>query len=79
MSISKEHNTLVLRVHAKTCRNCVIEKDGYYELWVSSPAHNNQANIQVVELLSKHFNLAKSNIKIIKGHKSGLKIVTISR
>ena len=40
-------------------------------------AHDNEANEAVIKLLSKHFRIAKGQVKIMRGEKSKKKIVDI--
>jgi uncharacterized protein YggU (UPF0235/DUF167 family) len=68
-----------LRVHAGSSKNFITKRDTYYELWVTSQAHNNQANLKVIELLSTAFNVPKTSIKIIRGLKSNYKLAQIIR
>ena len=55
---------------------------GYYHPWrhtidihINSPAKDNQANNEIIELLSQLFKLPKNNITIIKGKKSRQKTI----
>ena len=41
-------------------------------------AHDGEANAKVIELLANYFGTAKSNIKILRGEKSKIKIIEIS-
>ncbi len=56
-----------------------VEKvsDKEYILWVRSPAQEGKANDAVIKLLSAFFDLPKSRISIIRGHKTRNKIVAI--
>jgi len=48
-----------------------------YVVHVKAPAKEGKANYAVIQLLSEHFRTPKSNISIIKGHKSRNKIIDI--
>ena len=41
------------------------------------PAHDGEANADVIKILSKHFHTAKSNINIVKGQTSKHKLIEI--
>ena len=45
---------------------------------VSSPPVDNKANIECIELLADIFSIAKSNIKILQGHKSRRKTIQVN-
>ena len=49
------------------------------QITVETPkrAHDNEANQAVIDLLAKHFRIAKGNITILKGQKSKEKIIEI--
>lgn len=42
-------------------------------VYVREPAVEGKANVAVIELLAKYFNIPKSSIQLISGHKSKLK------
>ena len=46
-------------------------------VFVREPALDGKANAAVVELLAKHYNVPKSSVTIIKGHKLAHKICAI--
>ena len=48
-----------------------------YEITISSKPEKGKANKEVIILLAKFFNVSKSKVKIIKGHKSRKKVVEI--
>ncbi len=53
-----------------------IEND-YYEIKVSVPPEKGKANKRIIELLSKHLKIPKSNITIIRGEASKEKIFNV--
>lgn len=53
-----------------------VNENGFV-LQVKAPPKEGRANQEAVELLSEYFHVAKSRIKIIKGHKSRNKIMEI--
>jgi uncharacterized protein (TIGR00251 family) len=56
-----------------------IEKvhDNTFVLWVKQAAKEGRANEAAVKLLSDFFDISKSRIAIISGHKSRNKIVSL--
>ena len=48
-----------------------------YKVKTTKPPENNKANNAVIELLSKHFKIAKSKVKITKGATFRTKVVEI--
>lgn len=48
-----------------------------YKIYTVKPAINNQANLSVINLLSKYLSIPKSSIKIVKGFKTNHKKVKI--
>jgi uncharacterized protein YggU (UPF0235/DUF167 family) len=56
-----------------------IEKvsNNTFNLWVKQAAKEGRANEAAVKLLSDFFDIAKSRIAIISGHKSKNKIVSL--
>lgn len=46
-------------------------------VYVNQPPENGRANDAVIKLLAEHFNISKSQIKILKGEKSRNKIIEL--
>ncbi len=56
----------------------IIKKDdGTFIVDVKSTPEKNAANLELIDLLSKYFNVSKSSIKIRKGLKSKVKYIFI--
>jgi len=51
--------------------------DGTLKIWLTSRAHDNEANEALIEYLAEKFGAAKSRVKVIKGMSSRNKIVEI--
>ena len=60
-------------------KNSKVEKisSDSYKVWLDAKPIDNKANIAVINLLSKYFDVAKSNIRIIRGSKAKNKLVEI--
>ncbi|HKL16927.1 MAG TPA: DUF167 domain-containing protein [Patescibacteria group bacterium] len=58
-----------------------IEKinENSFKVWVKQPPKQGKANKALIKVLSDYFNTAKSNIEILKGHKSRKKIISIKQ
>lgn len=52
--------------------------DGRLKIKISAPPVNGRANKRLIELISRHFGIPKSNVDIIKGKSSRLKTVKVS-
>ena len=53
-------------------------ENNVYRVSVTAPPHEGKANEAVIELLAKHFGIAKSRILILRGTKGKKKLVEIS-
>lgn len=54
-----------------------ILESGRYEISVKSSPRKNAANLELIDLLSKYFNVSKSSIRIKRGIKSKIKYISI--
>ncbi len=68
---------LKVRVIPNARKQEVIEGE-ILKVKVRSPPEGGRANEEVIELLSKHFGVKKSAVKILKGLKSREKLIDIS-
>lgn len=71
-----------MKIFVKVKPNSKIEKiekinEAEFTLWVNAPAKEGKANQEVIELLSRYFDIAKSRIVIIKGEKCKNKMLEI--
>ena len=69
-------------IHAKV--NTGAKKESFVEkskdhfvVSVREPAERNLANKRIIELIAEHFNLSVGKIRIINGHHSPSKILSI--
>lgn len=68
-----------VRVKTRSKAEKVTQLDrGRYEVAVNSPPVDGQANERVIELLSEHFNVPKSRVILIRGHRGKNKIFELS-
>lgn len=70
---------LRVRVQPGAKQNRVVEKmaDGTMKISLTAPPTEGRANEALVEFLSQHFKVPKSQIKIIGGLKSRNKVIEI--
>ena len=53
------------------------QPDGSLAIRTHKPAHDGEANADVIKILSKYFHTGKTNIKILKGNSSKHKVIEI--
>jgi len=66
-----------IKVIPRAKKERIMETENGFKVYVSSPPEDGRANEAVIKILSEHFNVSKSLIKIIKGEKSRNKILEI--
>lgn len=69
---------LNVRVIPKASRNLVKKEKGFLKVYLTKPAQDNLANMQLIELLSEYLKIRKYQLKIIKGEKSRDKLVEVT-
>lgn len=50
----------------------------HFSVTVREEAERNQANRRIVELVAEHFGLAKGKVRIVNGHHSPSKLLSVS-
>lgn len=76
MNDSKKIFNVRVTPHAK--QNKVVENDGVLRVYTTVAPENGRANNAVIELLAKHFDVAKSQIKIVRGVATRDKVIEIA-
>jgi hypothetical protein len=67
-----------VKVIANAKRNFIKkENNNYYKIYVSVPATKGKANKAIILILSKYFNIKKSQVSILHGHHSSYKMIEI--
>lgn len=77
----RESIGLKVRAGAKTNSiNGYIEIDGrrYLQLTIRAAPENGKANEEIISFLSKEWKIPKSRLEIVSGHRSKIKILSIS-
>lgn len=73
-----EAPTIRLRVQPGASRNAVGDyRDGALRVSVTAPPHDGRANAAVLALLADTLGIAKSRLRIIRGHASRDKVVAV--
>lgn len=54
-----------------------VQPDGSLTAYVREIASGGQANIALIKLLSKHFDVPKTRIQILRGHNSRHKLIEV--
>lgn len=47
-----------------------MKEPGLFDVYVAEPAEHGKANEAIERVLAKHFQVSKSGVSLIKGHKS---------
>ena len=74
-------NGVRLTVHVKPLRNetkLLCEPDGTLTLHVAAPPVKGKANREIVRWLSKSLRISSSNVQLIAGFHSNLKVIEIT-
>ena len=69
---------LNIKVQARS-QNPGVEKisPSEHKIRVHAPPSKGEANKEVIQAIASHFDLPKSSVKIVKGHKSRHKLIEI--
>ena len=68
---------VLLKPNSRHRQEVIENDDGSLTIYTKSPAIENRANKEAIELLAKHFNVPKSRVKLIKGETSRQKVFAI--
>ncbi len=55
----------------------VIEKPNYFKIFVREKAERNSANERIVELVARQYGVTAKKVRIISGHHSPSKLLTV--
>jgi len=67
-----------IKVIPRSSQRKIIKEGERYKVYVHESATDGKANAAVRELIADEFNVAKSNVLIIKGEKNRNKIIEIN-
>ena len=65
--------TIHIHVHPRANRNEIVEAGGDLHAYVTAPPLENKANIAVRDLIAKRFDVAKSEVTLVRGARSPIK------
>ena len=69
---------LFVKIKPNAKQNLVEETgDGFYNVWTKEPAYEGKANASLINLIAEHFHVTKSQVSIVGGKKSKIKIIEI--
>ncbi|HEY3225507.1 MAG TPA: DUF167 domain-containing protein [Planctomycetota bacterium] len=69
---------ITVRVHPRASANRVEGKGpDEYEVWVTAPPADNQANEAVRGALAKHLKVAKSRVRLFRGGSARVKVFDV--
>lgn len=77
LQLQENKMNYLVKVKPGSKQNSVEISGNEIILRTTARAHDGEANESVIKLLSKHFKVAKGQIKIIRGEKSKEKIIEI--
>ena len=66
-----------VRVTADSKKESLLKREGTFFVSVKEPAEQNRANTRVRELIATYFGVLSKQIRIISGHQSPGKILSI--
>ena len=68
--MSENSFIIKLKISPNASKNEIIKTDTEIKVKITAQPIENKANKALIEFLSKHFKIAKSNIEIVKGETS---------
>ncbi len=73
-------NTMYIhvRVHPGSKKESwTLKKEVHFEAYVCEKAEGNQANIRVIQLVANHFGVTAQRVRIVNGHHSPSKLISV--
>lgn len=67
-----------LKPNSRHREEVVADDDGSLTVYTKAPAIEGRANLAVVKLLAKHFGVASSKVKLVRGAASRYKVFEIT-
>jgi len=68
---------LNIRVQPNAKQNKIVEETGRFKVYLTVPPVEGKANQALIEFLAEHFNVKRSQVKILRGEKSRDKAIEI--
>lgn len=71
--------SILLKPNSRHREEVVVGDDGVLTIYTKAPAIEGRANLAAVKLLAKHFGVAPSKIKLVRGALSKYKVFEIDK
>lgn len=71
--------SILLKPNSRHREEVVADDDGSLTVYTKAPAIEGRANLAAVKLLAKHFGVASSKVKLVRGATSKYKVFEIDK
>lgn len=71
--------SILLKPNSRHREEVVLGDDGVLTIYTKAPAIEGRANLAAVKLLAKHFSVAPSKVKLVRGATSKYKVFEIDK
>ena len=71
--------SVLLKPNSRHREEVVADDDGSLTVYTKAPAIEGRANLAAVKLLAKHFGVASSKVKLVRGATSKYKVFEIDK
>lgn len=69
-----------IKVNASAKQEKIVQKTkDHFEISVKEPAERNLANKKIIELVRSHFKVYNGDVRIVSGHHSPSKIISLDK
>ncbi|MDE1828953.1 MAG: DUF167 domain-containing protein [Thaumarchaeota archaeon] len=60
-------------------RDFIEVKDNHIEIGIMSKPQKGEANEEIIKKIAKYFHVSRSNVRLVSGQKSRIKVVQVTR
>ena len=71
--------SILLKPNSRHREEVVVGDDGVLTIYTKAPAIEGRANLAAVNLLAKHFSVAPSKVKLLRGATSKYKVFEVDK
>ena len=71
--------SVLIKPNSRHREEVVVGDDGVLTIYTKAPAIEGRANLAAVKLLAKHFGVAPSKVKLVRGATSKYKVFEVDR
>lgn len=71
--------SILLKPNSRHREEVVVGDDGVLTIYTKAPAIEGRANLAAVKLLAKHFGVAPSKVKLVRGAASKYKVFEVDK